>query len=422
MNLLGLVLIKTMFIYTTTKLKIAGRSLLCVALCSLLCAESNADTFQLTSGSTLSGKLLNPDQEPRVNYQIETAFGKVTLDAKQVTKVVTKPLVLQQYEASLASLPDTVDAHLDMAQKCKAVNLLKQHEFHLQQVLRLDPDNATVRQQLGYVKVGNQWRQENVLMRQQGYVRYGGRWRTAQEVAVLEATIQIEDEEIQWRTKILRWEGAILKNRPTAPDAIKSLREIKDYRATTALAERLNEQQLPRELKLMYLEILTEIGGGVPVQAMLKCITEESDDVIIQRCLDQLREWRSRTAMNFFIGMLKSNDNKTVNSAANALGSLAMEDATLPLIEALVTTHQFQVGGGNNVNAGFSGNQPGLGGLQFGGKPKVIERAIQNRAALSALLAIVPEGVNFGLNEDQWMNWYIRVNTPQQVNLRRRGL
>ena len=415
-------MIKTMFVHTTTMLKIAGRSLLCVALCSLLYAESNADTFQLTSGSTLSGKLLNPDQEPRVNYQIETAFGKVTLDAKQVTKVATKPLVLQQYEASLASLPDTVEAHLDMAKKCKTVNLLEQHEFHLQQVLRLDPDNGTVRQQLGYVKVGNQWRQENVLMRQQGYVRYAGRWRTVQEVAVLEATGQIEDEEIQWRTKILRWEGAILKNRPTAPDAIKSLREIKDYRATTALAERLNEQQLPREIKLMYLEILTEIGGGVPVQAMLKCITEESDDVMIQRCLDQLRDWRSRTAMNFFIGMLKSNDNKTVNSAANALGSLAMEDATLPLIEALVTTHQFQVGGGNNVNAGFSGNQPGLGGLQFGGKPKVIERAIQNRAALSALLAIVPEGVNFGLNEDQWMNWYIRINTPQQVNLRRRGL
>ena len=415
-------MIKTMFVYTTTQLKTAGRSLLCIALCSLLCAESNADTFQLTSGSTLSGKLLNPDQEPRVNYQIETAFGKVTLDAKQVTKVVTKPLVLQQYEASLASLPNTVDAHLDMAKKCKAVNLLEQHEFHLRQVLRLDPDNATVRQQLGYVKVGNQWRQENVLMRQQGYVRYAGRWRTVQEVAVLEATDQIEDEEIQWRTKILRWEGAILKNRPTAPDAIKSLREIKDYRATAALAERLNEQQLPRELKLMYLEILIKIGGSVPVQAMLKCITEESDDVMIQRCLDQLRDWRSRTAMSFFIGMLKSNDNKTVNSAANALGSLAMEDATLPLIEALVTTHKFQVGGGNNINAGFSGNQPGLGGLQFGGKPKVIEQNIQNRAALSALLAIVPEGVNFGLNEDQWMNWYIRINTPQQVNLRRRGL
>ena len=259
-------------------------------------------------------------------------------------------------------------------------------------------------------------------MRQQGYIRHQGRWRTVQEVAVLEANEQVEQEEIQWRTKITRWEDAILRNRPTAPDAIKSIREIKDYRATKTLAERLNEPKLPREMKLMYLDVLTEIGGNVPVQAMLKCITEDPDDVMQQRCLDQLREWQSRTAMHFFTSLLRSNDNKTVNSAANALGSLAMKDATLPLIEALTTTHKFQVGGGNNVNAGFSGNQPGLGGLQFGGKPKIVEREIQNRAALSALLSLVPEGINYGLNEDQWMNWYIRVNTPQQVNLRRRGL
>ena len=292
----------------------------------------------------------------------------------------------------------------------------------MHQVLRLDPDNTYVRQQLGYVKIGNEWRQEDVLMRQQGYLRHSGRWRTHQEVAVIEATEQIEKEEIEWRTKIIRWESAILKNRPTAPDALKSLREIDDYRATTALAERLNERQLPREMKLMYLEVLTEIGGNVPVQAMLKCVTEESDDIMIERCLDQLRQWKSRTAMRFFISMLKSNNNNTVNSAANALGSLAMKDATLPLIEALVTNHKIQGGGGNNVNAGFSGNQPGLGGLQFGGKPKIIEQNRQNRAALSALLVLVPEGVNYGLNEEQWMNWYIRMNTPQQVNLRRRGL
>ena len=269
----------------TSKLKIAVHLCLCILLLNPTNAVVLADTFQLSSGSSLSGKLLNPDQEPRVNYQIKTAFGKVTLDAKQVTQVVTKPLVLQQYEESVASLPDTAEAHLDIAKKCKAVNLFEQHDFHLHQVLRLDPDNTYVRQQLGYVKIGNEWRQEDVLMRQQGYLRHSGRWRTHQEVAVIEATEQIEKEEIEWRTKIIRWESAILKNRPTAPDALKSIREINNYRATTALAERLNERQLPREMKLMYLGILAEIGGNVPVQAMLKCVTEESDDVMIERCL-----------------------------------------------------------------------------------------------------------------------------------------
>ena len=156
----------------TSKPKLTAYLYLCVALLSTISAEALADTFQLSSGSSLSGKLLNPDQEPRVDYQIKTAFGKITLDAKQVTKVVTKPLVLQQYEESVASLPDTVEAHLDIAKKCKAVNLFEQHDFHLHQVLRLDPDNTYVRQQLGHVKIGNEWRQEDVLMRQQGYLRH----------------------------------------------------------------------------------------------------------------------------------------------------------------------------------------------------------------------------------------------------------
>jgi len=37
----------------------------------------------------------------------------------------------------------------------------------------------------------------------------------------------------------------------------------------------------------------------------------------------------------------------------------------------------------------------------------------------SAILAIVPEGVNFGYDQNLWMQWYIRLNTPQNINLRR---
>ena len=88
----------------TSKPKLTAHLYLCIALLSTISAEALADTFQLSSGSSLSGKLLNPDQEPRVDYQIKTAFGKITLDAKQVTKVVVKPLVLQQYEESVGQL------------------------------------------------------------------------------------------------------------------------------------------------------------------------------------------------------------------------------------------------------------------------------------------------------------------------------
>ena len=379
----------------------------------------SAETFHLSTGSAVEGKLLNPDQDPRTTYEIETSIGKLVLSAKQVRKVVIKSMVLQQYEQSLPKVPNTIDGHLDMATKCALVNLFEQRDFHLLEVLRIDPDNTIVREKLGFVKINGQWRKEDVLMRQQGFVRDGGRWRTRQELTVKQANEDVEDAEIQWRIKIMRWESIILHNPAKASVAIASIRAIKDYRATKTLAERLNQVKLSRDMKFMYLEVLIAIGGNVPVEAMLKCISMDSDEALRQRCLNQLRKWQSRSAMFFFISLLNATDNQTVNNGGYALGELAMADALLPLIKALRTRHTYTIGGGNNINANFSPNQPGLGGMNFGGKPKVVDQYLINRSVHSAILTIVPEDVNFGYDQDRWMQWYIRLNTPQNINLRR---
>jgi len=390
-----------------------------VLFCHFFALIVSAETFHLSTGSAVEGKLLNPDQDPRTTYEIETSIGKLVLLAKQVRKVVIKPMVLQQYEKSLPKVPNTIDGHLDMAAKCALVNLFEQRDFHLLEVLRIDPDNTMVRGKLGFVKINGQWRKEDVLMRQQGFVRDGGRWRTRQELTVKQANEDVEDAEIQWRIKIMRWESIILHNPAKASVAIASIRAIKDYRATKTLAERLNQVKLSRDIKFMYLEVLIAIGGNVPVEAMLKCISMDSDEALRQRCLNQLRKWQSRSAMFFFISLLNATDNQTVNNGGYALGELAMADALLPLIKALRTRHTYTIGGGNNINANFSPNQPGLGGMNFGGKPKVVDQYLVNRSVHSAILTIVPEGVNFGYDQDRWMQWYIRLNTPQNINLRR---
>ena len=390
-----------------------------VLFCHFFALIVSAETFHLSTGSAVEGKLLNPDQDPRTTYEIETSIGKLVLLAKQVRKVVIKPMVLQQYEKSLPKVPNTIDGHLDMAAKCALVNLFEQRDFHLLEVLRIDPDNTMVRGKLGFVKINGQWRKEDVLMRQQGFVRDGGRWRTRQELTVKQANEDVEDAEIQWRIKIMRWESIILHNPAKASVAIASIRAIKDYRATKTLAERLNQVKLSRDIKFMYLEVLIAIGGNVPVEAMLKCISMDSDEALRQRCLNQLRRWQSRSAMFFFISLLNATDNQTVNNGGYALGELAMADALLPLIKALRTRHTYTIGGGNNINANFSPNQPGLGGMNFGGKPKVVDQYLVNRSVHSAILTIVPEGVNFGYDQDRWMQWYIRLNTPQNINLRR---
>ena len=78
----------------------------CLAVLTALLATASlgADEFQLTTGGRLKGELLNPNQSPRIQYEIETASGRLVLDKQQVVRHVVKPLALKQYEQALAKI------------------------------------------------------------------------------------------------------------------------------------------------------------------------------------------------------------------------------------------------------------------------------------------------------------------------------
>ena len=104
-----------------------------------------------------------------------------------------------------------------------------------------------------------------------------------------------------------------------------------------------------------------------------------------------------------------------VNQAAWALGRLGDPEAIPALIDAIVTKHKFPVypgGAPGSINAGS-------GGLQMGGRPKIMECEFQNRQVLAALTALTPDGINFGYSEQAWKDWWARQQTPAGVNLRR---
>ena len=69
-------------------------------------------------------------------------------------------------------------------------------------------------------------------------------------------------------------------------------------------------------------------------------------------------------------------------------------DATLPLINAIVTKHEYVVttGGSSgtpiNFNAGGGPGQGGLGGLSVGGKTTKIKKDLNNDQVLSALTSL----------------------------------
>lgn len=376
-----------------------------------------ADEFHLVTGGRLIGDMLNPDQSPRTHYEIQTAHGRLVLDKKQVERVVVKPVALKQYEQAVPKVKNTVAGHWEMAQKCSRAELWPQRDFHLAQVLKLDPNHEEARRLLGYTQIDNRWQRTDVWLRQQGYVRYKKRWRLPQEIAADMAAEKRLQEEVQLKVQINRWRTTIVKGRSGSDQAMRELEAIDNPLAAPILARLLGQKNEPRMLKLIYVDLLSKLSGPVAVDALVDRVMQDRDEQVREVCLEQLRKWKSRRAIVAFVIQLRSSNNMEINQAGYALGQIGHADAIVPLIDALTSKHKIQIGNPNQINAGFS--PTGSGGLGVGGRPKIIEREVQNKRVHGGLLLLVPDGINYRFDKAGWKNWYAQTNTPQEVNLRR---
>jgi hypothetical protein len=374
------------------------------------------DVFYLSNGGRIEGKLLNPKRSPRANYIVKSGLGAtLTLPQDQVERVVIKSKMQSSYEAKLQTLPDTAKAHFDMADRCKRAKMEKERVFHLEQVLRLDPDHKESRYALGYSRIEGRWMRQDEWMIEQGYVRDRGVWRLPQEMEILRAANAADQITIDWRKKLKTWRGWIIKNRDRAVEGDRNIRSIRDPRAAIALAEQLDNEKEPRHLKLMYVDTLGSLPSAVSIDALVKHSMDDADSRVREACRDEVTRIGSQRAVESFIMRLKDPDRIMVNRAAAALGRLKAKSATLPLIDALVTEHKVLTGGGGGLTPSFSDQG---GGLSAGGGPKIEEIEFSNQPVLNALMAI-HRGVNYGFNKKAWKNWYVQKNVPQAVNLRR---
>ena len=380
--------------------------------------------FLLVTGGQIEGQLLNPQENPRQSYIVRTETGgTVKLALSQVDRVLTVSEDLAWYREALPKVPPTVDGHWAMAEECRRRSLKQQREFHLQEILKLDPEHAEARYGLGYSKLDGNWVKTDEWMLSRGYVRYRGAWRIAQDVALEQVAQRNEKQVKDWRQKVNIWRTAISKRRGKEQDATDAIRAFKDPAAAPALAEIVGDTDEQRDLRLLCIEVLGKLQSPAGVAAFIKQAVEDADPHIREACLDQLARFGTPQAVRICERLLKSKDNRKVNQAALCLGALKDPAATLPLINALVTEHKFVVqspgGSPGQMNLGF-GSGPSGGGNSFsaGGRPQVITKNLRNEGALNALVAIHP-GVNFGYDIEQWKRWYVDKDRPTVFDLRR---
>ncbi len=379
------------------------------------------EVFMLANGGRIEGEWMNRESDSPAMYEIEMVDGgRLTLSAEQVDHVVAKSDTLLAYEAELPKLPNTLDGHWTMAERCRKANLKSQREFHLRKVIELEPGHAEARHALGFSLVNGEWIQADAWLQEQGYIRYKGSWRLPQEVELDARSERQSIEEKEWRKRLRVWRSAVARGRNDSAEALAQLKSVDSAFAITGLAEMLADKNEISQLKLVYIEVLGKFDNSHAVAALLQRVMQDPDEEVRERSIEALKKHGVNQAVAVLSKALRDKDNQVVNRAGWALGKLGSPSATAALIDAVTTTHRFKVAPGNSgaLNAGFSPT----GGTQFspgGQRPRIIEQELQNRLVLAALTALTPPGVNFGYDKTSWKNWWAQQQFDPNVNLRR---
>ena len=385
---------------------------------------SRAEVVLLKSGARVEGEILNPARGKDDLVEVVPFEGlKLTLAPTQVKGVLVQSKVQKDYDAAVAGMADTLEAHLAMAQWCLDAGLSEPRKFHFSQIIKHDPEHEAARAALGYLKTGSTWMTQSDSMRRQGYIFKDGAYRLPQEIEIMDRARQWELDTKAWRKKIKLWFTWLNGKGKGAEEALANIRDIKEEAAAPALAEALADARLPRELRLLCLDVLTRFPPSYYNSTLIRIALDDPDQEMCDKCLEALREQQSQQALLTFVKGLKAKSNEVVNRSAQCLQGLGNPAATVPLIDALVTTHKSIISSGGSpgsIGAGFSGSgdDNGLGSFSMGNKPKEISRDLNNEAVLSALTSL-HQGVNFQFNEPQWKAWYIESHTSSDVDLRR---
>lgn len=385
----------------------------------------SADEVHLKNGSRLIDVTVKEiEKNGQSEFHISSEEGlDLVLPSSAVRRVEKADEVLAEYYRRKLAAADTVDDHWELAEYCVENRLREEREFHLWQIVRLDPEHGAARRGLRQSKIDGRWVTTEQVRREQGYVRFEGKWMLPAEVELEKARAAAEQEIIVWRKKIENWSDSLGKRRHA--EAIAGISGIQDPAAIPAIIERLTEAQTSAE-KRLWIEALEQINHPAIAGPLSTFLLQENDDDLRELSLQIVEKHKSLASLRFFMGNLNpaTSSPVTINRAARALEVLGDSQAVRSLVEAVVTEHKIVLdpgssGNGQKMDLGFQAN--GSGGFSFGNdKPKEITRRSENSSVVAALHTLT--GNNFGYDQEQWRQWFVEENSHPEVNLRRRNV
>lgn len=132
--------------------RIMKKVLLLAGLSVFLClATTHADTVVLNSGRSVKGKIVEETADEVVIKQESGVTTRISRD--DIVEIVRAEDLEKEYQAKLAEVkPEDTRALIELAAWCKEHSLKKQQQELLEQILKLEPNNADAKRELSLLK------------------------------------------------------------------------------------------------------------------------------------------------------------------------------------------------------------------------------------------------------------------------------
>ncbi len=427
--------------FSTTTCLIRSIACLAVAVSPLImCGPVQADLVKLLNGGEVRGKIIGGTHSGRSSSDtivVETLSGITISVTRGDTKFLTmRPLSVEEYETRVRKMEETLEAHLELAEWCRQQNLTKQRETHLLRVVEFDPHHEKAQTALGRTWHEGAWVDRDEMMASRGYVKYKGKYVTVQELDLIQKSADELAVEREWFQKVKTWHGWLNgRNEDRYRQAMLAVQTITDPHAAPAIIRFFCEDK-QRDLRVLGVTVLSKLNGSKGAAGLVKLSLFDPDGDVRYASLNGIAEEDFEFAQTAYIRELRNSLNPVVCRAAAGLARVGDERAVAPLIEALVTSHRYEVQTNAPATQVYSattdGNAavasggvlppevelavrtgqlpqgaiiaPPIGGVQIPRKTTVMTVNVPNHDTLTTLQKLT--GQNFGFDERTWRLWW----------------
>lgn len=406
-------------------------------------STSATHRLELRSGGEIVGKLLHDDEPLYINKRLHIRFetesgGVLQLDKNRlVSKIVNLQDTASTVYQDVYAKADDIESHKAAVEWCAAQKSGKtkyrnEINYHLRQILKLDPNDSKAWSGIRSLVTGSQlyrkrdgeWVNDIERFKAAGYARVDGKWQSQEALRLIEQLDSgnqrgaINDSVKKWK-KLLR----------TKPEQARSaLSQVIGPGTVVPLfnfargEKKDKSDRQPLAVREMVMESIATVDSRQSLAALVYFAVEDPNRALRDRAVTLLENERMFSPELVVQKVIASNylgaqNNNTIQNAAYLLDRIGSVSAIVPLISALQTKHIRATGerpGGLNTVA--RGGR--IEGFKAGGDKTHEEYWLFNPKVHQALRSLSGDTQDFAYDKAAWKAWYISTFKHIEMDVR----